>query len=452
MIANLTIFKLEHVAAQMYDQLKDLERHLDAILNVKESNGSPLSFEPGNIFTDKKCIQEGIVYDELSKKIDKIKCECQIWLNSNSAIGERASQGKPEITIIRTVTFSDKTNGYACPMVVVECMLYQIRFALKFRKVQGTVRITDLSENESKNAIIVDGNENIKTLFPTLYCLVDLKCAYKNKEGTIKREHWEAIGIELLVPVPSISLKEETFYNKCFQVLKSLHTNKFVHGDSHSSNFMFVGEINNNVKMIDFDRVVKLPTLQEAQAQKNTNTQEHLDVAIKHMIITDFVQLLFHGNVHCKIKLETQFYYLFVSSPTLELGYIPRGIGVGRLKDIKLICQFLSVHIKDGTTYYDFIKEKSVEDINSYFEEIFKSSKNLIEFHTRAYTLVAGISEEPETSSSRALYKRKLSTDSGPAYVPNEGIQQDEEDQTGVNPLQQHQAEHEADDHETDDD
>jgi len=247
---------------------------------------------------------------------------------------------------------------------------------LKFRNLdfKNPIRIEQLNEVAVHNAVIIEQLENVRDLFAQLYCMFKLNIP---QDGVNQR--WECIGTEILENINKTIYNDPNIFYGCFMCLKELHSLGFIHGDSHWGNFMFSNK-KNKVIMIDTDRFEKLPT--------------HNPTLSKYLQILDYLQLLYWNNLFLSVyktsenneyKISRDLYtnhiqFTFLHPP---MGFIQHKAAIESIimNELKSPLSTKTFNNSNGTrfnlTYWDFLSSKTEQEINIFFEGVFKLSSQM---------------------------------------------------------------------------
>lgn len=167
----------------------------------------------------------------------------------------------------------DRTDGLEDDVIIFDCSLHSAHPAVvKFRRGSEGDPNT-MTEKELRNSLAVAQSPAAAALFARVYFLLSLRLA----------GGWEGIGMQKLENFTPKERSGPGFYPQCFDLLCRLHDLGFVHGDSHTYNFM-KDPATGQALFIDNDRCAPLAGLEEVQR--------------KTMMCYDFVKLLMLNNVH----------------------------------------------------------------------------------------------------------------------------------------------------------
>ena len=318
----------------------------------------------------------------VGKLISSVRSESKftsVWINHEGTSYQflNEEQQPIQIELSRLILERNISNGDDCKLNVFQARMGEFNMVLKFREVNTKLKNQNFSEKEGNKAMNTEYDENIRYLFPRLYCMVDF---YVNSSLP---SHWEAIGTEILSDLTVDDILRPLFYLYCYTVLKQLHQGGYAHRDPHRGNFM--KDSKNRIKLIDQDEIIPLPTNRPNMA--------------KFLQILDSLELLFWFNSHCDVftkyrddsdKLIALWHIAYTNSPTHTLHLVPYGyVYYKKWNNLDKIEDFLKnqVERKQGKTYWMYLESVTLEDIHTYFYKIFSTVKNMKEIKAQIENL-----------------------------------------------------------------
>ena len=315
----------------------------------------------------------------VGKLISSVRSESiftSVWINHEGTSYQFLNERPPiQIELSQLIMEKSLSNGDDCKLNVFQARMGEFNMVLKFREVNTELKNEKFSEKEGNKAMNTEYDENIRYLFPRLYCMVDF---YVNSSPP---SHWEAIGTEILSELTVDDRSQPLFYSHCYTVLRQLHRGGYAHRDPHGGNFM--KNSRNHIKLIDQDEIIPLPTNRPTLA--------------KFLQILDSIELLFWNNFYCEVFPNTDFnkkvalwHMAYTYSPTHTPHLVPYGyVYYKKLNNLDKMEDFLQnlVERKQGKTYWMYLESVTLEDIQTYFYRIFSTIKNMQEMQIQIENL-----------------------------------------------------------------
>jgi hypothetical protein len=300
--------------------------------------------------------------------------QCMAWLNT-----ETPGEHLVTIKITNILNWREVTNGVENLLYVAKAELVTmiskhshpviLKKSIIVKLRQLTKTYPKLTEEEGQHAVSTNSNQDIKYLFPVLYCIGHVKDTHS---GT-----WEFIGMEELDEVaPSLSKTTVADYYEAALCIARLHKCGYVHGDCHMGNFMRVPQHSDHpvpfkgrIIMIDQDCLRPFPD--DAKLYSNV---------IKYLIIQDFNNLLYWNNIFVRFyhklpETETAIAAYQMYLHTKKMSYLLPPWKHGDLREMPYDQMNQMFKKKQYERYIAFLESITFNDIYQFYNEIFQSER-----------------------------------------------------------------------------
>ena len=299
----------------------------------------------------------------------------EIWVNRRLGMDDTFNA----VTITEEVMARDSSNGEKCLLIVCRGTFNNTKVILKFRLVEAISE--HATEKETSNALMVQSDKNLDGLFPKLYGVFKVKT-----EGPLGNKlTWECIMTGPLIELDRSDRVSCIRQRECVRLLGKLHRCGYVHGDPHFGNFMKNSA--GKAYMIDQDEIRRLP---EDERNNGIITRATNNDVSKYMQILDYHQFLFWNNKNCLAlnymdavggsgyEIELAWRSLWMKTGYFSLILTPFSIMSPKkrsVEEIKMFLQSSSVILDGKGSFLTFLKEKTVQNIDSRIES-FVALKN----------------------------------------------------------------------------